>query len=429
MDWKQEIARTKPDYTVYVPKAEDGSEFDSGNEHFLVFPGPDGNLMCVWTQSTHEGAGDHRIMFSQSADDGTTWAPPIRLAGPEGPGKGYMASWGFPLVSETGRIYVVWNQYHGIDDVLHQFTGTMDAIYSDDAGKTWSGPQTIPMKRSPHDHPDPTVPSNWIVWQLPIKDLQGKWFTGFSRWLSTAVRTPPHRKPGTAWEWESVVEFMRFENIDDDPQPRDIQISFSAWGDEALRVPHYDNPLLSVAHEPSIVRLPNDHLFCVMRTMTGYVWYSASEDDGQTWCSPRPLLRKDHGVPILQPICCCPIYQMADERYLLFHHNNNGRVDGCEPENTRVNRRPAFIAVGEYRSEAEQPVWFSDSKLFMDNDNVPLGPQKRIECAVYSSFTVRTGRGSGPSPEHVFWHPDRKFFLVGKKVTPEFLQDLTVPRG
>ena len=43
-----------------------------GNEHFLVFDGPDGSLMAVWTQSTREGAGDHRIVFSRSEDEGVT---------------------------------------------------------------------------------------------------------------------------------------------------------------------------------------------------------------------------------------------------------------------------------------------------------------------------------------------------------------------
>ena len=52
-------------------------------------------------------------------------------------------------------------------------TGTMDCVYSDDAGVTWSAPATIPMKRSPYDNPDASVPSNWIVWQKPILDLQG----------------------------------------------------------------------------------------------------------------------------------------------------------------------------------------------------------------------------------------------------------------
>lgn len=415
---RAEMMRSQPDYVVYMPKSLDGSTFDTGNEHFLVFEGPDGSLMAVWTQSSYEGAGDHRILFSRSEDDGVTWAPPVRVAGPKRPGDGYMASWGFPLVSKSGRIYVLWNQYQGIDDVVHQHTGTMDCCYSDDLGKTWSTPATVPMPRSPHDDPNPSVPSNWIVWQRPIRDLRGRWFTGFTRWVSKAVRTPPHNDSWTAWE--SVVEFMRFENTDEDPEPQEVRITHSAWGDQALRVPHYANPLLSVAQEPSLVRLPDHRLFCVMRTMSGCIWYSLSADDGATWSNPRPLLRKDHGRPILQPLCCCPIYQLADGRYVLLHHNNDGRFEGCTPEETGKNRRPAFLALGEFRPNAEQPIWFSESKQFIDNDGARLGPLKRIDIGVYPSFTTRNGN-------NVLWHPERKFFLLGKRVSSEFLADLEVP--
>ena len=41
---KRELQRTDPDYIVYVPKSLDGSTFDTGNEHFLVFDGPKTSL-------------------------------------------------------------------------------------------------------------------------------------------------------------------------------------------------------------------------------------------------------------------------------------------------------------------------------------------------------------------------------------------------
>lgn len=412
-----EIARSKPDYIVYRPGSIDGSTFDTGNEHFLVFDGPDGSLMAVWTQSSYEGAGDHRIVFARSEDDGITWSPPHRLVGPARPGDGYMSSWGFPMVTKSGRIYVIYNQYQGIDDVVHQHTGTMDCVYSDDMGRSWSDPQTIPMKRSRYDHTDPSVPSCWIVWQRPILDLKGNYFTGFSRWVSKAVRTPPHISSWTAWE--TVVEFMRFDNLHYNPEPKDIQITWSD-GDKALRVPHYSNPVLSIAQEPSLVRLPDDRLFCVMRTMAGCIWYSLSDDDGVNWCNPRPLLRKDFGLPILEPLCCCPIYEYSPGRYVLLHHNNDGRIDGNPPENTKLNRHPAFIALGEYRPNAEQPIWFSESKELMDNDGVGIGPLQRLDLGVYPSVTSRKGN-------FVLWHPDRKFFLLGKRITEEWLSDLSVP--
>lgn len=415
----REMRRSRPDFVVYRPKSIDGSTFDTGNEHFLVFDGPDGSLMTVWTQSSFEGAGDHRIMFARSQDEGRTWSEPLRIVGPKRKDEGLQASWAFPMLSRAGRIYVVYNQYQGIADYHHQITGTMDCIYSDDLGKTWSKPGTIPMPRSPYDHPDAQKPSNWIVWQMPIRDLQGRWFTGFTRWVSPAVRTKPHVNSWTAAE--SVIEFMRFENLDAHPEPAEIRVSYSASGPQALRIPHYTHPMLSIAQEPSLVRLPDNRLFCTMRSMTGYVWYSLSPDDGETWTAPRPLLRHDHGLPILQPLSCCPIYAYDRGRYILLHHNNDGRFEGSTPEETNRNRRPACIALGEFRPDAEQPIWFSASKVLMDNDGSQIGPLKRIDIGVYTSATRRQG-------QFVLWYPERKFFLLGKVIPPEFLADLPVPQ-
>ena len=413
-DTDRELARSEPDYVVYVPTGDN----DTGNEHFLVREAPDGNLMAVWTQSSYEGAGDHRILLARSLDDGRTWTEPRRIAGPTGPDDDtLMASWGFPITSASGRIYAIWTQYQGIADAVAQHTGTMDCRYSDDLGETWSEQQTIPMPPSSWRNPDPSIPSDWIVWQLPIRDLQGRPFTGFTRWVSPAVRAEPVNSSWTSLE--AVVQFMRFMNVDDDPEPRDIEIEWSP-DDEALQVPHYDCPHLSIAQEPSLVRLPDDRLFCTMRTMSGCIWYSLSADDGRSWCSPRPLLRRDHGLPIEEPLCCCPIYRLADGRYVLLHHNNDGHFEGSAREETGKNRRPAFIALGEFREGAEQPLWFSESRELMDNHGVGIGPLDRIDIGVYPSFTTHTG-------ENVLWHPDRKFFLVGKRITDEFLEGLTVP--
>ena len=114
------------------------------------------------------------------------------------------------------------------------------------------------------------------------------------------------------------------------------------------------------------------------------------------------------------------MYEYSSGRYVLLHHNNDGRFQGCEPEETNKNRRPAFIALGEFHPHAEQPVWFSRSKEFMDNDGVGIGPLKRIDIGVYPSVTNRQGN-------FVLWHPDRKFFLLGKRIASEWLADLAVP--
>ena len=62
----QVLSRTDPDYVVYVPASANGATWDTGNEHFLVFNAPDGNLAAAWTQSTAAGRPDRRIVFSHS---------------------------------------------------------------------------------------------------------------------------------------------------------------------------------------------------------------------------------------------------------------------------------------------------------------------------------------------------------------------------
>lgn len=422
----RELMRSAPDYVVYAPRHWDNSLHDSHNEHLLVFEGSRGWMMAVWTQAQTQPGPDNRILFSRSKDHGTTWSPPVHVAGRQLPaGTGYMASWAFPVVSRSGRIYVIYNQHRGVSGWIPMHTGTMDGVYSDDDGQTWSKPQNIPMPKSPYDDPTGKTPAEWIVWQVPMRDLSGGYFAGYSHWLNPKVAT---KKKVESWtQIESVVEFMRFENVDADPAVKDLKVAYSGWGDKALRVPHFLYPLVSIAQEPSIVRLPDKRLFCAMRTNTGYIWYSISADDGKSWCNPRPLLRQDHGKPILQPVGCCPIYQLADGRYVLLHHNNRGDIT-TRPEGTALPRRPAFIALGEFRPHADQPIWFSESKQLMDNDGIAPDGQfvtkehpGNTDIGVYSSFTTLDGN-------NVLWHPDRKCFLVGKKITTEFLKELSVPR-
>ena len=435
---RRELQRTNPDYVVYVPGHYDGSTDDGLNEHFLVFDGPDGSLMAVWTQSAMAAGRPgkrqvNRIVFSRSDDEGVTWTPPTHVAGPKGADDpAPMASWAFPLVSKSGRthgvrarIYVVYNQNQGNAGWIMMHTGTMDAVYSDDNGATWSAPQNLPLPKSPFDDPEGAVPPEWIVWQQPMRDLSGGYFVGYSHWVNKAAAT---LKEVSGWtEIESVCEFMRFVNVDDDPEPKDLTVRYSAWGDKALRVPHWKHPLLSIAQEPSLVRLPDDRLFCVMRTCSGYIWWSQSADDGGTWCSPRPLLDRDFGKPLLNPVGCDPIYQLADGRYLLLYSNNRGDLASGGAADAGP-RRPCYAALGEFRPAADQPVWFSPPKLLMDTDdcgvdgvkNTPETP-RNSGLSMYASFTTRNGN-------NVLWYPDRKFFLLGKCITAEFLADMTVPQ-
>ncbi|MBM3861004.1 MAG: exo-alpha-sialidase [Verrucomicrobia bacterium] len=417
----KELRITKPHYVVFVPEVTDEKVSDTGNEHFLVFDGPDKSLMVIWTQSTHEGQPDQHIVFSQSKDEGKTWSKPRIIAGPAKAGQGNMASWAFPLVSKSGRIYVLYSQNVGKFDTFPHTTGRMDGIFSDDNGATWSKPQNIEMPRTSRDNPDRSFPSNWICWQKPLRlTKDGRYYAGITRWTSKAVK----KNPTKSWiSHDSVVEFMRFDNLDDNPEVAQIKISWFAFDKDAITVPFPGHPEVSACQEPAIVKLPDGRLFCVMRTSAGSPFWTVSSDDGKTWTPARRLLRRDGGKPLLHPLSPCPIYDVGGNeagggRYALFIHNHDGNYKGYKPTDTGHHRRPVYLVHGYFKPGAEQPVWFNEPQLFMDHDGVSLGKpgtRGRTDLALYSSFTVRDGKP-------VLWYPDRKFFLLGRIINEEWVR-------
>ncbi len=409
IDIHTELNRTNPDYIVYVPQSIDGSTHDTGNEHFLVFDGPDGNLIAIWTQSTFEGENDQRIVFSKSTDKGITWTAPRVIAGKNRKSNTHMASWGFPLVSKTGRIYVIYSKHIGVNDIFTHTTGKMAGIYSDDYGEYWSEEQEINFPKDPKwDNPNHNIPPNWIVWQKPERISEGKYYAGFTRWVSPKVRPPA---PINVW-WAnaSVVQFIRFENIDENPEPKDIKITIFMEGENALKAPLIDHPDTPVIQEPSIVKLPDQRLFCVMRTTTGSPYYSISTDQGKSWSTPQTLLYHDNGEPILHPCSPCPIYRISEDEYILLYHNHNGYFENWTPKDTTYHRRPIMVTLGKFNPNVTQPIWFTKPIFLMDNDGVPIGPKGgRCDLAMYASMTKIDN-------EPVLWYPDRKFFLLGKKL-------------
>ena len=410
-----QIKITNPDYVVFVPEVTESGVNDTGNEHFLVFDGPDGSLMAVWTQSSAESQPDQHQAFARSVDEGKTWTKPRIIAGPKKPGDGHMASWGYPLVSKSGRIYILYSQHIGRVDNFPHHTGWLHGIYSDDNGSTWSKPQNVPMKRSIRDNPDKTMPPNVLCWQKPNRlGKDGKYFAGVTRWTSFAVMKQPTKSWMSA---DARVEFMRFENIDENPEPRDIRISWFAFNEKALSVPFPEAPQASACQEPSIVKLPDGRLFCVMRTASGSPYWSMSSDTGETWTKTRPLLRKDGGKPLLHPLSPCPMYDVGGNtagsgNYVLFIHNHDGHYKNFGPRDSSNHRRPIHIVRGHFKAGADQPVWFDEPELFFDHDGVSLGKpgtKGRTDLSLYASFTVRNG-------VPVLWYPERKFFLLGKKI-------------
>ncbi|MEM9363427.1 MAG: sialidase family protein [Bacteroidota bacterium] len=399
-DKKKDILFSKPDYIVYVPFMPKNQRGDTYNDHFQVFYGRSGVLFATWTQASDEGHLDQHVVLSKSYDHGLTWEYPIVVTGPEttiNPRE--ISSWQIPMVSRKGRVYLLWNQQeYGKKGLTGQLCGWMYGKYSDDEGETWSKPEKIKMPIMVTDKAAPSMPPDWVVWQKPLRlGKDEKYLVGLTR----------HARVGVNKRYRTSVEFLQFNNIDDDPEISELDISWFMANENVLEVP--SNYGGATCEEPSIVKLPDGRLFTLLRTGTGYAYWSESRDKGVSWSNPKPLLDKDGGKPFLQPISPCPIYDWKGNEagsgyYYAFLHN---KFD-FEAKSAYQNRGPLYLIAGTFQKNAEQPIWFSKPKLFINRPS---------ENSLYSSTTVL------PSGENVLWYNDKKHYLLGKKIGKEWFEN------
>lgn len=388
------------DFEVFIPrqgrtdKDRDPRRIgDSFNDHFHVLEdSAKGMLYAFWTQGTYEAADDEHVVFSKSADGGESWTEPVVIAGSEtlSDPKPF-AAWQQPMLSRNGRLYCLWNQE---TTVKKHLCGIMMGRYSDDGGATWSDPEIVPFpKRFSADPADPNLPPRWCMWQRPLRLGQdGRYLAGCSRYDSAGV---------------ARVEIWQYDNIDEDPEVRDIRISFfnteeQAFDSGKVKNDHeYKSREGFHTEEACIVKLPDGRLFAVMRTSIGHPIWSVSSDSGRSWARPEILRTSDDGPAILQPCSPCPIYDYAGPeagsgRYFLMVHDTfdfNGIT-------SYQNRGPLYKRDGRFVPGARQPVWFGEPSLFSPRDT---------GNSFYTSYTALNGEG-------VLWFGDQKYYLFGKRM-------------
>lgn len=408
-----ELARTRPDYVVYIPS--DGQEGipDGGNENISVLEHRDGTLQAFWTQTSVEQAVDGRYVTARSSDGGLSWSAPEVIAGgnfdPK-TGKNKI-NCGTAFRNRAGRTYLMLSLHPGVYDPAEN--GDCMILVSDDCGRTFSAPVLKERPRSErYDSSDPAVPPPFLPYLPPIRLRSGKYLGGCTKWYCCAKR-----KPAPHWTLsESACEVYVIDNLDESPSPEDLRIRWTAFGNTALTAPHYAKPDYEIGQEPSFVQYPDGRVLCVFRTAAGSPWYSLSEDEGDSWTPPEPLLYRQDGPPILHPLSPCPIFPLDKEgEYVLFIHAHSGNFGPWTFEDTTKNRRPLFALKGVFSPDDRQGIRFSEPMFFMDDDGVPLGHSiRRADLALYGCMTRLKGR-------HVLWYPDRKYFLCGKILDQETL--------
>lgn len=259
------------------------------------------------------------------------------------------------------------------------------------------------------------MPGNCITWQKPLRFGDGRYLAGITRWISPARATS---SDGNWIHAPSVVDFLRFENLDDDPEIPDLKLTLLTAG-KSLRFPIPDDPRgNSLIQEPTLNELPDGRLFAVMRTVAGTAAWSVSADGGESWSEPETLRYGDGLPPVEQPLSPCPCYTLSKGEYVLFYHNHDGHYGPWTAHATET-RRPICMAYGKFDPEGRQPVRFSAPLSWIDSDNIELN--HRCDLAMYSSFEYVDGRP-------VLFFPDRKHFLVGKVIDRARLANAVFPK-
>ena len=405
---EEDIRVSNPDFVVYVPRQPRDRELwnpylrgDSYNDHIQVlYDEGRKTYYGFWTQASRESFPDQHIVFSRSTDGGRTWSEPVLLQGSETIANPRpIASWQQPMLSRSGRLYLLWNQQISWDKIhFVALAGALFGAYSDDGGLTWSKPRSISMPRMDMDSPDPAVPAEWCNWQRPLRLGEGgRYLVGCSR----HGKTPSDEKKCCR------VEFWQFENIDEDPEIEDIRISYFNTNGDAFDISQVEGAVNygikegPAIEEASIVGLPDGRLFAMMRSSAGSPVWSVSPDRGRTWSRPKLLRMQDGGKPVPHPRSPCPIYdwegpEAFSGKYFAIVHNAFNYDDVTAYQ----NRGPLYLLKGRYVPGAEQPIWFSEPEL--------LNPRPK-ENSYYTSYTSVDGKG-------ILWYNDTKYYVLGKEI-------------
>ena len=304
--------RTSPDSAIYIPQGEN----DRCNQQVNAVLTPKGTFVVVWTMAKAESSADQCVVASRSMDMGKTWSAPMVIDSRSTLEGDDAASYGWPLLSNNGRIYIFYLKNKGQIQVRRDITGIFTFKYSDHDGKTWKPGHAIDMGRGEYSHPSPVAHPNFVTIYSPIITSKNIAIAGYARYKAGPDL---HSRAGYE-QWETEVYFMRSENILNETDPNKLEVSILPKGPRGLRVRRTETTYW--CNEPSLIELSDGRVFVVLRTRSGCGYYAVSADSGTTWTTPQPLCYTNGGEKILNPNAPMITHKMADGTIILLHYIN-----------------------------------------------------------------------------------------------------------
>lgn len=252
----------------------------------------DGTLFLTYAQTENvpnknhlEPAGPQILMGRISEDNGETWSAPYEvLTCPEAPGAVLSP---VAYADETGLLWVFWLRFYGADSEGDPAKSRCELWFSTsvDNGQTWRERRQIDYG---HTY---TGAINSVV-----RLCNGRMLVPLS-YMSTEANS----------KYVCTVMFS-----DDNGQ---------TWRhSEDIKIAPGSHPAVhneSGAIEPIVIELLDGPVWMLIRTQTGFLFESVSEDGAKTWSTPQP-------TPFVASNSPAAILRLTDQRLVIVWNNCNG---------------------------------------------------------------------------------------------------------
>ena len=405
------------------------------NQQSQITITPRGTWLCVWTRGSAEAAPDHSIAVARSTDEGRTWSAPavVQKASADGI---LFPSWIIPFtVPHTGRVYVFF--WSVVESGRPRDSGRIFLKYSDDDGLTWSDSQLLPM---PFHAGIDELGAGFHGWnyQEPRIMPNGEVVFTFCKirpstinpWLAGSELIFDGKNPaaGHAAVWSTQAFLMVATNILHETVPQKIAFEIRPEGNYGIHMkyPGHGSPC---GDEMSVVPLSTGEWLATFRTPVGHMYSALSADHGRTWSEPEPLRYCPNGPLLLQPCAAEPLVKLADGRFVLLFHNNDGSANfGFGPWDHWRVRTPMWITVGRELRDARgatRIVW-KKPQIVLDNHCV----QKSV-----SDSPEKYGCRTDVNYPQFFEYKDRYFIvycnrkldILINEIDPTLVDDFGLP--
>ena len=332
----------------------------------------DGALVCVLTTGEgEEGDAGQHVTVMRSFDMGKTWGEPVAVESPNNPESSYAVLLKVP----SGRIYCFYNyNADNLREIKTIFPGNppvfrVDTLgyhgfkYSDDHGASWSDKYyKISIRTTEIDRKNITGGKVHFMWNV------GRPFV-----LNESAYISIHKVGnfGEGFLASSEGWLVCSDNILIESDPEKIRWETLPDGEEGLRTPAGGGP---VAEEQSYSVLSDGSLYCVYRTIKGYLTECYSRDGGHTWSEPQYKCYAD-GRRMKNPRAAAFTWKCNNGKYLQWFHNHGGRFIGShgldEPEESPYdNRNPVWVVPGiEKDSPAGKILEWAQPEILLYEDD------------------------------------------------------------